>query len=156
MAGRVHHPRGEIADGEGVAILEQAVELAAVAGDAGTGIEDPAEGLLDRRDMLADAELRAEARLQEVSGAQMIGMDMSFQDPIDRQMLRCDVRQQPIGGAMPGPARCRVEIEHAIDDRTALGDGIGDGVADGKGFFVEETDDVRVHFPSGCESPAAL
>ncbi len=60
MAGCVHRAGLDRADLEGVAILEQVVELAAVALEFGAGIEDLAEGVLDDGDLVADAEPAAE------------------------------------------------------------------------------------------------
>ena len=51
------------ADHVGVAVLEQTVELAAVALEFGAFVEDLAEGLLHDGDLLADAELAAELAL---------------------------------------------------------------------------------------------
>ena len=47
VAGRVHDPRADLAQPEPVAVVEQDVELAAVALEFAAGVEDLAEDVLD-------------------------------------------------------------------------------------------------------------
>ena len=51
------------AQGQRVAVVEEAVELRAVAGELRAGVEDLAEHLLHPHDLAADGELAAEPRL---------------------------------------------------------------------------------------------
>ena len=74
---------GHAADLVGVAILEQPVELAAVALELGALVEHLAEGVLHDGDVLADADLAAELALDVGRGRQVVGMDMGLDQPFD-------------------------------------------------------------------------
>ena len=76
-----------LADRVGVAVLEQAVELAAVALELGAFVEDLAEGLLNDGDLVADAELAAELLLDVGRGGEVIGMNMRFDQPFELETL---------------------------------------------------------------------
>ena len=60
-----------------------AVELPAVGPEFRPGVENLAERLLDERDVGPDGDFAAELLLQIGSGGEVIGVDMSFQNPFD-------------------------------------------------------------------------
>jgi hypothetical protein len=75
------------ADLVGVAVLEQGVELRAVALELGAFVEDLAEGVLHDHDLVADADLAAELLLDVGRGGQVVGMDMGLDDPLQLQAV---------------------------------------------------------------------
>ena len=79
-----------VADLVGVAVLEQPVELAAVALELGAFVEDLAEGVLHDRDVLADAELAAELALDVGRSRQVVGMDMRLDQPLQIEATMLD------------------------------------------------------------------
>jgi hypothetical protein len=80
VAGHVQHLDGQLAEGKRLAVAEQPVEVAAV-GLHVLRIEDRAEDALHVADVLADADARAGARLDEGRGGQVVGMGVGFQHP---------------------------------------------------------------------------
>jgi len=68
MAGGVQGAGLQFADLVAVAVMEQVIELAAVAGEVGAGVEHLAEGVLDGADVVADGELAAHLLLQPGGG----------------------------------------------------------------------------------------
>ena len=91
--GRVHGEGRHAADRVGVAVLEQPVELAAVALELGAFVEDLAEGLLHDGDVLADADLAAELALDIGRGRQVVGMDMRLDQPFELQAVLAGCRR---------------------------------------------------------------
>jgi hypothetical protein len=87
VAGRVDREGAHAADHVGVAILEQRVELAAVALELGAFVEDLAEGVLHHGDVAADADLAAELLLDVGRARQVVGMDMGLDQPLELQPL---------------------------------------------------------------------
>lgn len=79
VARRVQGAALQRADGKQLAIGKQMVELAAVARHVVASVEQLAEYLLHRDDMLADADLATQHFLQIGRGGQMIRMHMGFQ-----------------------------------------------------------------------------
>ncbi len=71
----------------------------------------------------------------------MVGVDMRFDQPLDRETLGFYKRDDAVGGAMTSAARRIVEIEYGIDDRAGarlrvlhdVAHRIGEGVEEGVG-----------------------
>ena len=84
VSGRIDHLALHRADREALAVLEQVVELAAVAADVG-GVKDGAKDLLHLANMLADANLGAGCELDIGRARHMIGMRVRLQHPVDRR-----------------------------------------------------------------------
>ena len=51
-----------------------------------------------------------------MGGGQVVGMDMRFQNPLDRKLVVSNELDNRISGLGSSPPRTRVEIEHRIDD----------------------------------------
>ena len=102
---------------ECVAVVEQPVELAAVALELGAGIEDLAEHVLHDGDVLADAELAAELLLDIGRGRKMIGMDVGLENPIKLEIVSADMSRSA-GRRSRNAVRPADEVivEHRIDD----------------------------------------
>ena len=145
MARRVDGSCLDAAQPEGLAILEQMLELATIAGEAGLRVEQIAEGLLHLGDGRADRQPAAQLFQQVRRGRQVIGVDMGLQNPFDRQALRLYMRDQPVGGIGACAPRGRIEIQHRIDNGRLAGRRIGDDVADRVGRLVEEAVNVGAH-----------
>jgi hypothetical protein len=94
---------------------------------------------LHGNDLSADGELAAKLFLQIRRGGKMIGMRMSFQQPVDGEIFLADVVDDPIRPARRGPPRSRVEIQHAIDHRRMAGFRVMDDIADGESRLVEKS-----------------
>ena len=86
MAGGVQGKAGHAANGIGIAIDKQPVKLAAVALKLGAFVEDLAEDVLHDGDLVADADLAAKFALDIGRGRQVVGVDMRFDDPFQRQV----------------------------------------------------------------------
>jgi hypothetical protein len=70
------------ADIVGVAVLEQGVELRAVALELGAFVEDLAEGVLHDHDLVTDADLAAELVLDVRRSRKVVGVHMGLDDPL--------------------------------------------------------------------------
>jgi hypothetical protein len=66
----------------GVAVLEEGVELRAIALELGAFVEDLAEGVLHDHDLVADADLAAELVLDVGRSGKVVGMDVGLDDPL--------------------------------------------------------------------------
>lgn len=84
MAWRMHGPRLQPADGKGLAVVQQAVELAAVAAEITASVEDAPEHLLHGGDTAADGDASAEQPLQIRRGRQVVGVNVGLQAPLHR------------------------------------------------------------------------
>ncbi|MNE70426.1 hypothetical protein D3C80_1662170 [compost metagenome] len=104
VARDVQGGRLQPADGEAVSVVEQLVELAAVAAELGPFIEDFAEGVLDLDDVAADGQATAQALLQIGRGGQVVGVGVSLQQPMDLQVLGLDKGDQGVGRSGRGSA----------------------------------------------------
>ena len=144
MAGRRHHLRGQAADGETLAVLEQTVELAAV-GRHLRGVEDRLEDLLHARDLGADGDPGARLLLQMGRRGQMVGMSMGLEDPDDPRALARRRREDRVGKGRAGAAGFGIEIEHRVDHGSLPGRGIDDQMGSREGRLVKEGADDRVH-----------
>jgi hypothetical protein len=156
-------------DHVGVAILEQRVELRAVALELGAFVEDLAEGVLHHGDLVADADLAAELLLDVGRGRQVVGMDMGLDDPLELQAVGLDVGDDLVGVIIGDAAGGVVDVHDGIDDGAASEAGVLDDIADRVGGLVEEgldlgfdvhVDGIVRHFhllfpcatPNGCQA----
>ena len=90
-----------LADPEGLAVLEQVVELAAVGQEAALQVVELLERRLHLADVLADGDAAAHALLQVARARQVVGVRMRLQDPLDLSgPLSCDVGQHLVGRAV--------------------------------------------------------
>ncbi len=144
MAGDMHHRHRQGAEGEGVAIAEQMIELRAILRELTARVEQLAEHLLDLRDMLADSDPAAELFLQIGRGREMIGVGMGLQQPGDCQIMSPAIGDHRIGAGGSGAARCRIEIEHRIDDRRLPAFPVMHDIADGKAVPIKEARNFRL------------
>jgi hypothetical protein len=136
------------ADAEGLAVLEQMVELAAIGQEAALQVVELLEGGLHHADVLADCNAPADPRLKVAGRRQVIGMRMGLQDPFDLQAVLGHARQHPVGAGGAGVARLEVVVEHRVDDGGLQGGRVPCKVGHGSGLGVEEGLDGggRVHW----------
>ena len=127
-----------------VAIREQAVELAAVALEFRTLVEHLAEGVLDRDDLLADADLAAEFLLDVGRSREMVRMDVRLDQPLHVEPLAAHEIDDLVGGFIGNAAGRIVEIHDGIDDGASLRAGIAHDVADRVGSRVEKGCHLRL------------
>ena len=142
---------GHGADRIAVAVLEQAVELAAVALELGSLVEDLAEGFLNDRDVLADTEPAAEFALDVGRRREVVGMDVGLDQPFEPPAVAPDMVDDAVGAVVCDAARRVVDVHHRIDDRAGVGRGIAHDVADRVGRCVEERHDLGLDAQVGCE-----
>ena len=97
--------RLERADLEALAVLEQVVELRAVAGEAALGVVDLGEGVLDGGDPRADPDPPAERVAQVRGSREVVGMHVGLEDPVEPELRRADVpgRSRPRGAVAVRP-----------------------------------------------------
>ena len=143
VAGHMQHRRLQPADLEPVTVVEQVVELAAVAAEVGPLVEDLAEDLLHGEDFMANRQLTAELFLEIGRRRQVIGMGVRLEQPLNRETFGFYVINERIGRSVRGAPGRRIIVEHAVDDGAGVGGGIAHDMADGEGGFVEERLDYR-------------
>ena len=122
---------------EGIAVIEQPVELAAVGGEA-IQVVNTLERVLYLRYPGADGRSATDLFLNIRCAAEMIGMDVRFEDPVDLEVLFTDEGNDRIGRVCTCAAGGRVEVENRVDDRRVARIRVTDDVGDGVGCLVEE------------------
>ncbi len=115
MAGCIKDKSLHPADAVAVTILEQGVELAAIALEFGAFIEDLAEGVLHHGDLVTDADFSAQFLLNIGGRRKVIGMDMGLDQPFKCQAVFLDMGDDLIGIIIGDPTRCIIDIHDAID-----------------------------------------
>jgi len=85
-ARRVDRERLHLTDVVGIAVLEQGIELAAVALEFGAFVEHFTKGLLHNHDLVADTDLATQTLLNIGCGTQVIGVDVGFDDPVQQRL----------------------------------------------------------------------
>ena len=134
----VNGPRLNIADLVGVTIGKQVIELAAVSGELGAGVEDLAEGVLHGTDVFTDRQLAADLFLNPGCRGKMIRMDMGFQQPFHGERFLFDVGHDLAGTVMAGAPGFGIVVQHGIHNGAAPGLRVRDNVADGVGVVIEK------------------
>ncbi len=145
MAGRQHGERRHRADPVGVAILEQAVELAAVALELGALVEDLAEHLLHDLDVLADAELAAELPLNVGRRRKVVRVRVRLDQPFNLEAVLVHEVDDPVGRLVGDAAGRVIDVHDAIDDGAGIRLGILHHIADRVGRLIEERRDFGLH-----------
>src|SRR3546814_4331497 len=92
----------DLANLERLAIVEQLVELRAVAFEVGTGVEQLTKHLLHANDVAAYRKLPAELLLKIGSSRDVIGMGMGLDVPHHFTIIRSDVLNNPVCSAVGG------------------------------------------------------
>ena len=95
--GRRHGKTLKAADLIGIAIAEQCVELRAVSPEIVSFMEDFAKGMLNFSDLSTDPNFPAQPGLQIGSSAEMIGVDMGLDNPVQFQPLPLNIADKSIG-----------------------------------------------------------
>ena len=134
----MQHPALQVADGKGVAFLEQLIELAAIAGKLGTCIESFTKNFLNIDDFCANSRLSAKMFVQIGCCRQVICVHMGLQNPLNRQVVVSNVLDDLVCRAHVGAAGGVVEIQHRIQDGTGLAVRITHHVTERIRRFVEE------------------
>ena len=83
VAWRCHRAHQQRANFERFFIVQQSIELTAVAGEARLQTKQGGETFLQSSDTVPDRNLCASPLFQIGGAAEMVGVHMSFQDPID-------------------------------------------------------------------------
>lgn len=147
MARGMQNPGGKAADPEGFTVGEQAIELASIGDEVGFRIEQFCEKSLNHRHPIANAGLAPQRGAQIGGGGQVVGMDMGFQHPFDRQPALADMGDDPVRRMARGTARGGVVIKNGIDDGAPPGRGILGDMGGGKGCLVEKGGDHEHGMP---------
>ena len=142
VAGCVDGKRLQGSDLVAVALGKQAVELRSVALKFGAFVENLAKGILHKGDVFTDADLAAQLSLNIGGTRQMVGMNVGFNQPFQRQTMRCDEFNHCIGRGIGNATRRVIDIHHAVDHRTGGTGGITHHIAHGVGFGVKESGDL--------------
>ncbi|MNZ52741.1 hypothetical protein D3C78_706000 [compost metagenome] len=135
----------DAADLEGLAVVEQVVELAAVGGEFGLDVEQLAEGVLYHCDVVADGQGAAELFLEVVAGAEVVGVHVGFEDPLYRQAMFAHVGNQLVGAVVRGTSGGGIVVQHRIDQGALAAVRIAHHVAVGEGGRIEEGFNMGVH-----------
>jgi hypothetical protein len=125
------------ADRVGVTVFEQRIELRSVALELGPFVEHFAERLLNDHDLVADTNLSTQLLLKVRRGAQVIGMDMGFDDPVKRQPAVLDFCNQGVRCVICDPTCGIVDVHDTVDDGAMIAVGILDDIGDGVGRLVK-------------------
>src|SRR5262245_21840714 len=115
------------------------VELAAVPLKLAASVEDLAERILDDGNLVADSEPSPKPFLDIGGRRKMISMHMLLENPVEPELPRLDIGDQPICRSSVCATGGCVVVENRIDDCALLRCGIAHHVAHGIGRFVEET-----------------
>jgi hypothetical protein len=83
--------------------------------------------------------------LQRCSARHMIGMDVRFQQPLDREAIAVDVADDRVKRAWVGHAGCGIDSESAVDHGTLAGRAVGDDVANRTRLSFVEARDIDRH-----------
>ena len=148
VAGGVEDAELELADAEGFALLEEAVELLAVLGGVVGDVEDGDPEVEDLGDVLADADGRAgllavgvglgELALEVVGGGQVVGVDVGLDDHDDLEAELDALGEDEVRGLGGPAAGLDVEVKKGVDDGGLLGFLAVEDVREGTTFlFVE-------------------
>src|SRR3546814_18982103 len=108
-----------------LAIVEQLVELRAVAFEVGTGVEQLTKHLLHANDVAAYRKLHAELLLKIGSSRDVIGMGTGLHVPNHLQSIRSDVLNHPVCLALEVAPGSSLDVENRGDDRRLLRFGVG-------------------------------
>lgn len=152
MAGGVDGPGLDVADPERLAVVEQVVELAAVGGELRLGVEQLAEGVLHHGDVVADGQGAAELLLEEVSGAEVIGMNVGLEDPLHAQALFAHMGDEAIGAVVRGAPGGGIVVQYGVNKRALAALRIAHHVAVGEGGRIEEGFDMGIHGTTPLDS----
>ena len=138
----MNYPGRQRANLEGFAIGEQPVKLRAIGGQV-LDVEDALEGLLHGRHVLADRRGRSQSVFQERRRTEVVCVYMSFEYPLDVQLLFLYEPQHTHRRRCRGASGRRVEVQHRIDDGGFAGIRVGDNIRHGESGFVKKSIDVR-------------
>ena len=141
----MHDVAAHLADMEAVPLAEKRIELAAIALELGAFIEDLAESVLHHGDVLADADFAAKLLLQIGRGGEVIGMNMSFQNPLHIQPFGLAMCDDLIGAVGCCPAGGLIEIQNAVDNGGGFPRGVARNVRDSVCRGVEKGRDLGMH-----------
>ena len=119
MAGRVQRARRDRAQHEVVAVLEQPVELTAVALEIRAGVEDLAEHVLHDGDVPADGEQAADLALQVGRCREVVGMDVGLEDPLDLEPMLPHERDHAVGRVAVRVTGGGIVVQHRVDERAS-------------------------------------
>ena len=144
MSGGTQHPTFNVANRERVAVRKKPVELTAIRCEVGQ-VEYAFEYLLHRRYLCTYCGLSAELLLQVRCTAQVVGMDMRFENPVDGECVFIDVFDKRVGRRRRRPPGCCVVVEHRVDDGGTARGRVTDNVGHCKRCIVKE----RFHIGSG-------
>jgi hypothetical protein len=137
MARRKHDLGIDRADLKSLAVVEEAIPLAAVSGKI-RPVVDIFPERLDIEDVRADRGRRAGFLLQVLGGREMIRVGMSVKDPFDSKTLGADVSEDRVNILGGCRTRLLIEVEDRIDDGAFAACRIAHNVLDAPGPRVEE------------------
>ena len=138
MSWHMHHLGPERTDLKTLAILEQMIELNALARHV-LEIEHRPENLLHLFDVLADADLGRGLRLEIGRSRQMIGMSMGLEHPDDARTLGVSLSQDSPGRFNRSIARAMIIVENRVNHRGHLCVAVPDEIAHRVGGLIEES-----------------
>ena len=147
VARGVHDRDAQAADRDRLAIGKEMVELAAVGGEARSGVEKPAEYALHDSHLPADRCPAAELFLEVGGCREVIGVDVRLENPLDAGTGLGDAADQPVSIVGADSSRLRVVIEHAVDDDAARSVSIEDEVAVAARRRIKESFNVHRDIP---------
>ncbi|MNP03773.1 hypothetical protein D3C76_956690 [compost metagenome] len=151
MSRGMPHAQRQVADPQFLAILQQAVELAAIGTEFLPPVEQSGEGTLHAGDSRSDGDTPAQLPLEVGGSRQMIGVGMGFQQPFDAQALLADMGDHRVGAGMADAPGGGIVVQHRIDDGAGVARRIAHHVAVGVCPRVEESLDLSVHaLPPAC------
>jgi hypothetical protein len=147
VARRVDDLDAQRAGVEGLAVLQEAVELAPVRLEVRAQVEQALEGLLHHADVLADGHRGLEAALEPLRAGEVVGVGVRLQHHVQPQLMLLQEGRhllQGLGGRLRGE---RVVVQDRVDEKRIPGGLIKDDVGEGVRLRVEEGLDSH-----GCHS----
>lgn len=138
----MHDTALEVAQLEGLAILEEDVKLRSILIEFLLQIEHLLECALHGCDMFADAGLGTGEALAKASAARhVIGMDVTFADVLHVELALLAKGGNNIVVVGASAAGGKVEIHHRVDDHGLAGVGVDDDIGQGRSALVVECGD---------------
>ncbi|MNJ49407.1 hypothetical protein D3C77_446340 [compost metagenome] len=149
----VQRARLQRADGKSLLIVEQHIELTAIAGEATVGIEQRAEDFLHLGDLATDCNLPTQRLFEVGRGGQVIGVYMGFQYPLDLATERFHPAHQLVRRRAAGAPGLGIVIQDTVDQCTVSAATVHHQIADGRSHTVEQCLHIQVTADDHYRSP---
>jgi hypothetical protein len=142
VSGRVtRHMQGrrrQGAKGEGLAVIEQVIELGSISGELRSQVKQRLENLLDAINHAPDCDTSSDLRLEVRRIREVICVGVGLKDPVDGELLRTNESDHVVCRRVRRAPAAWVEIENRVDDGTVPSLVIEHDMGEGAGGLVQK------------------